>query len=103
MNSPIILGQEDPMVQRAMQAEQHDRQLQAVVGQIQNQVLVACFTRLSLDHLQSGEPLTLESGRELADQAANVAKTVCEGYAGFLYEKLGLAKVGTVDKPEDVV
>jgi len=100
MSSPIIIGQpdpNDPMVQRAMMAQQQEEQMKAIIGQIQNQVLVSTFTRLSIEHLVSGEPLTIEVGRELAEQSAELANHVCKGYSGFLFEKLGLAQVNVVD------
>ncbi len=99
----IILPGQDDMRQRVAAAEQQDRQIKAVVGQIQNQILVSVFTRLALDHMQSGEPLTIEAGRELAKAAGDAAGAVSNGYAGFLFELLGIAEVNKVDKPEEVV
>jgi len=99
--SIIIPGQadpNDPMVQKAMQAEQQQQQIQMMVKGIQSQVLVNCFTQFALEHHASGQPLTLESGREIAEAAANAADIVNNGYAGFLFEKLGFARMDRVDK-----
>ena len=54
--SIILPDSNDPMIQAALQAEQQDRQLQAVVAAIQNQILVSTFTQFALEHLESGEP-----------------------------------------------
>jgi hypothetical protein len=46
--------------------------------------------------------VNLETGRALAAEAASMAQLVVNGYAGFMFEKMGLAKMNKVDKPEEV-
>jgi hypothetical protein len=87
------------MVQKAMQVNAEQQKMQMVVETVKNQIFVSVFTNLAMEHAASGEPLTLESGRELADTAAQVATQVVNGYAGFVFEKMGLATVSKVDNP----
>jgi len=94
MSSPIILGEQDEMLQRAAHAQQQQQQQMAFIQGVEKQVLITAFTQLSIDHRASGEPLTLEVGREIAKMAGEVTA----GYTGFLLESLGLATMNTVDK-----
>lgn len=98
MNSPII-GANDPMVQQAMQAQKKQMELQALIKGLEAQIMTNIFAQLALEHYQSEEELTLEDGREMAETAA----MVCRGYAGFLFEKLGMAKVAKVDDDQSAV
>lgn len=100
----ILPGGADPhdeMVQRAVQAEKNDQKIQGVVSAIQNQIFTTTFTTMAMEHYRSGEPLTLEVGREIANAAENAARTIINGYAGFLYEKLGFATMNKVEEQNE--
>ena len=98
----IILPNDDPMVQRAKQANQQDQQMNAVIQGMKNQMFISIFTQFALKHADSGEELNLEVGRELANKTVEVATKVVNEYSGFMFEKMGIAKIEKVDNPVKV-
>jgi len=100
MSNILLPGQpdpNDPMVQAAARANQQQAELNHLIKGFQDQMFVSVFTQLAVGHFATGETLNLETGRALANEAASMAQTVVNGYAGFMFEKMGLAKMEKVD------
>ena len=102
--SIILPGQDpnDPMVQRAAEAAKRNQQVMAGVNNLKTQMFVSIYTQMAMAHAASDEELGLDSGRELAETASNVAEEVVGQYANFMFEKMGILKLEKVDKPSIV-
>lgn len=101
--SIIIPGQadpNDPMVQKAMQVDAEQAKMMAIVEGIRNQLFVSVYSQMAVEHKLSGEELSLDSGRELAEAAANLATDIVQQYSPFLFEKMGLAKLDRKEPAE---
>jgi hypothetical protein len=84
------------MVKAAMEQEMQQQRMNALVEGLKNQMFVSIFTRCATEHMVEGEELSLDSGRELANDAASIATQVVQQYSPFLFEKMGLAKLDKV-------
>jgi len=97
--SIILPGSNDPMFQRAAQAERQQQETFAVINSMKGQMFICIYTQLAMAHSASDEELSLDSGRELAKAASDIAENIVGNYSSFMFEKMGILKLEKVDNP----